>query len=91
MTTTQSTPYCAAAHATACAWFPADQVTTPRRRSSSVSAATRFSAPRALNEPVFWKSSAFRCAPSAAEENMGVRWIRPARTPRARSTSITRR
>src|SRR5438270_5473643 len=87
MTTRQSTPPRAAAYATACAWFPADQVTTPRARSSGVSAAIRLKTPRTLNEPVFWKSSAFRCAPSVSEEKVGVRWTRPAMVARARSTS----
>src|SRR5207244_663087 len=77
----------AAAHATACAWFPADHVTTPRSRSSGVSAARRLSAPRALNEPVFWNSSALSETPRALEPKVGVRWIRPASTARACSTS----
>ena len=38
-----------------------------------------FSTPRGLNEPVFWKSSAFSqtCSPSVRELNVGVRWTRP--------------
>ena len=47
-------PRCRAAHATACAWLPAETVTRPaaslRRRESE---STLFSAPRGLNEPVF--------------------------------------
>ena len=41
-----------AAHATACPWLPALAATTPATRSSAESAATLFTAPRTLNEPV---------------------------------------
>src|SRR5581483_9022321 len=93
MTTRQSTPSLAAAYATACAWFPADQVTTPRAFSSSPSERSFASTPRGLNEPVFWKSSALRKArtprrpPSAADEKVGVRCSRPAIASRAARTS----
>src|SRR5579864_8268879 len=93
MTTRQSMPSRAEAHATACAWFPADHVTTPRARSSWVSDASLFSTPRGLNEPVFWNSSALRKArapirsPSVVEPNVGVRWTRPAIVSRAARTS----
>ena len=53
-------PSVAAAHASACAWFPAETLITPASRSAGESARTLFSAPRALNEPVRWKSSALR-------------------------------
>ena len=49
-----------AAQATAAAWFPADTVTSPRPRSSALSDKILFNAPRALNEPVFWKLSHFK-------------------------------
>ena len=84
MTISASSPASRAAHATACAWLPAEIEITPRARSSSVSSAIRFSAPRTLNEPVRWKSSALKCASapsrseSVAERSSGVRWTRPA-------------
>ena len=53
MTTTHGAPTCAAAHATAPAWLPAETVINPRPRSSPVRVKTLLSAPRALNEPVF--------------------------------------
>ena len=59
MTTRQSIPSGAAPQASAWAWFPAEIPITPRAFSSGVSDASLFSTPRALNEPVFWKSSAF--------------------------------
>ncbi len=81
------------AHATACAWLPAEIVITPRLFSSSPSADSVLRTPRTLNEPVRWKSSAFRCASapsrseSVAERSSGVRWTRPWMTRCARSTS----
>jgi len=39
----------------------------------------------------FWNSSVFRETPRAVEPKVGVRWIRPARTVRARSTSSRER
>ena len=62
MKTWHGMPSVAAAKAAPCAAFPADQVTIPRAFSSAESAAMRLSIPRGLNEPVFWNSSAFRCA-----------------------------
>src|SRR5918994_1994298 len=66
---------------------------TPAAFSSPVSDASLFSTPRGLNDPVRWKSSAFRCASapvsreSVADENVGVRCRRPAIVSRARTTS----
>jgi hypothetical protein len=60
MTTTAEHPATRAAHATAAAWLPAETVTSPRPRSSPESDRTRFNAPRALNDPVFWKLSHLR-------------------------------
>src|SRR5207249_9446235 len=87
-------PSSAEAYATACAWFPADQVITPRDRSSGASHDSLLSTPRALNEPVRWKSSAFKYARSTptvrarvAEEKVGVRWTRSPIVSRAASTS----
>ena len=53
MTTAHATPAIRAAHATACAWLPAETVTRPRALSGSESDSTLFRAPRALTEPVF--------------------------------------
>ena len=44
-------PWMLAASATPCAWLPAEEHTTPRRRSSSVSCVNLFSGPRILYEP----------------------------------------
>jgi len=69
---------------------PADTVTMPRARSSAPSESTLLSAPRALNEPVFCKSSAFSQTPPAASDwSAGVRTTRPRILSRAASTSIT--
>src|SRR5262245_42131352 len=93
MNTRQAMFSLAAAYATPCAAFPADQVTTPAAFASSSSDASLFSTPRGLNEPVFWKSSAFRwtCAPvrseSVRDPNVGVRISRPPIVSRARRTS----
>ena len=89
MTTRQSIPSSAAPQASACAWLPAEIPITPRSFSSGVSEASLFSTPRALNEPVFWNSSAFRTsgAPSVREVNVGVRWTRPRIRSAASSTS----
>src|SRR5450759_4720133 len=53
MTTVHAAPALRAAHATACAWLPADTVTRPRAFSTSESDRTLFKAPRGLKEPVF--------------------------------------
>ena len=52
----------AAAPAQAYAWpaFPADSVIAPRARASAGRVAIRLVMPRALNEPVSWRCSAFR-------------------------------
>src|SRR5918992_9276 len=66
---------------------------TPRRFSSSLSRASLVSTPRGLNEPVRWKSSAFRktrppvSRESVADVKTGVRWRRPAIVSRAARTS----
>ena len=65
-------------------------MTTPRFFSSSVSEASFASIPRGLNEPVRWKSSAFRwtrapvSSDSVREPNVGVRCSLPAIVSRAR-------
>ena len=60
ITTVTGTPSAAPANAYPWAAFPAETVMIPRRRSSGVSRATRAVIPRGLNEPVFWRCSAFR-------------------------------
>ena len=60
MTTVIGTPASRAAHAYAWPALPAEIVIAPRRRSSAVSDEIRASAARGLNEPVFWRCSAFR-------------------------------
>src|SRR5919106_3217756 len=79
MTTTARTPSRAAASATPCAWFPAEEQTTPRARSSSDNRSSFTSGPRSLYEPVLWKSSALRrtskpvSSDSSREVRSGVR------------------
>ena len=91
------TPAERAASASPCAWFPALAATTPRLRSAGVNAATRFVAPRSLNEPVRCRFSAFsrtrkphHCEKVAAEI-IGVRTHTPSITARAAriSASVT--
>src|SRR5690348_5072827 len=60
---------------------------TPRAFSSRLSELILLSAPRGLKEPVRWKSSHLRRASMARLERSGVRWMRPSRIARARSTS----
>ena len=62
ITSRQSRPCSAAQAATACAWLPEETAMSPRARSSGVNPASLFSTPRGLNDPVRWKSSAFRCS-----------------------------
>ena len=83
-------PSSAEQYASAWAWLPAEIPITPRDVSSGVSEASFVSTPRGLNDPVRWKSSAFRCtsAPDSCESdadvNVGVRCRRPAIASRAR-------
>jgi hypothetical protein len=46
------TPKRPAANAIDWPWFPVDAVTTPARRSSSLSCETRLTPPRTLNAPI---------------------------------------
>src|SRR3954462_4107034 len=87
MTTSASTLSAAAAKAAACAWVPALIAITPRRFSLSLRLLILFSAPRDLNEPVRWNSSAFSRAPIVRLESMGVRTRRSPIVMRACSTS----
>ena len=68
MNTSQGTPRERAACAHAQAWLPALPAVTPRRQPSP-SAASLFSAPRILNDPVRWRFSAFRTT------SVPVRWL----------------
>ena len=62
-------------------------MTTPRARSSGESSAIRENAPRTLNAPVRWNSSAFSHTPSPSEAQLmtGVRrtwpWMHGGRVP----------
>ena len=88
-----ATPSARHTSATAIAWLPAEIVVTPRARSSAVMASTRFVAPRSLNEPPRWNSSAListSCparADRAGDGSSGVRTTRPASVRAAASTS----
>src|ERR671911_27126 len=75
MTTTARMPSSAAASATPCAWFPAEEQTTPRARSSSDNRAIFTSGPRSLYEPVRWNSSALSrtSKPVSSESSREVR------------------
>src|SRR5215210_7079474 len=79
MTTTARMPRSAAASATPCAWFPAEEQTTPRARSSRDNRASFTSGPRSLYDPVRWNSSALSrtskpvCSDSSREVRSGVR------------------
>ena len=59
--------------------MPAEMEMTPRCFSSEVSDPSFVRTPRALNDPVFWNSSALRkarppkVAPSVSDEKSGVR------------------
>src|SRR5581483_3024891 len=87
MTTSASAPLSLAANATACAWLPALIAITPLALSSCVRWLSLFSAPRALNDPVRWKSSHLRRARSVRLLSVGVRARRSPIVARARSTS----
>src|SRR3954466_1129104 len=93
MQTTARIPSIRAARATPCAWLPADEQTTPRSRSSSVSSDSLFSGPRILYEPVRWSISAFSrtsrpvSSDSVCEARSGVRWMNGATCSRAATES----
>src|SRR5262245_64606493 len=84
MTTTAGAPASAPAQATACAWFPAETVTSPLARSEADRLKTLFKAPRGLKDPVFCKHShlrkteAPRRSPMVREDSIGVRCTLPA-------------
>ncbi len=60
MTTVACTPASRPAQAKAMAALPAEKATIPRARSAADSDAILLVIPRALNEPVYWRCSAFR-------------------------------
>src|SRR3954470_16753609 len=92
MKTSQGTPRTRAACDSAQAWLPALPAVTPRAQPSP-SAASLFSAPRTLNEPVRWRFSALSAtaAPvrslSVSEGSTGVRLATPATAGRASATA----
>src|SRR5260370_5150333 len=88
-----SMPRIRAASATAWAWFPDENATTPRVRAAPTSRANALNAPRNLNAPMRWKFSHLKntlapIASSAVREVMtGVTWAIPMSLPAAASTS----
>src|SRR4051795_6154469 len=88
-------PTSRAAHATAWPWLPALAATTPAARCSSLSAATRGTAPRTLNEPVRWRVSALRTTSrfvsleNVSEPYTGVTRATSASPRRAASNSMS--
>src|SRR5215207_5865005 len=93
MTIFARTPSSRAASATACAWFPEENATTPRARSAGVRRVRRENAPRALKAPTRWKTSHLKKtrqpsrASSCREVKTGVRWTWLAIRSRAARTS----
>src|SRR4051812_33118885 len=92
MKTSQGTPRTRAACARAHAWLPALPAVTPRAQPSP-SAASLFSAPRTLNDPVRWRFSALSAtdAPvrslSVSDGSTGVRLATSATAARASATA----
>src|SRR4051812_20461062 len=92
MKTSQGTPRTRAACARAHAWLPALPAVTPRAQPSP-SAASLFSAPRTLNDPVRWRFSALSAtdapvrSPSVSDGSTGVRLATSATAARARATA----
>src|SRR3954468_18713300 len=92
MKTSHGTPRTRAAWASAHAWLPALPAVTPRAQPSP-RAASLFSAPRTLNDPVRWRFSAFSAtaAPvrslSVSDGSTGVRFATSAMATRARATA----
>src|ERR1700692_119928 len=82
-----------AANATAWAWFPDENATTPRFRAEASSLANALNAPRNLKAPMRWKFSHLKntFAPVASstvrEVKTGVIWATPRSLPAAASTS----
>src|SRR3954468_1485662 len=82
-------PTSSAAIATACAWLPDENATTPRGRSVFGIERTKFAAPRILNAPPRWKFSHLKNArvPLASSKLRDVmHWVRFA-IPRIRSAA----
>src|SRR5579884_4534903 len=93
MNTVARIPSSRAAKATAWPWLPALAAITPASRSTGESRDSLFTAPRTLNAPVRCRFSAFSHTSrpvrraSVSELYTGVTRARPARRPRAASTS----
>jgi hypothetical protein len=66
MTMVAGAPTLAAAMATACAWLPEENATTPRARSASEIEKMKFAAPRILNAPPRCKFSHLKNASTPA-------------------------
>src|ERR1700730_15972437 len=87
------TPRIRAASATAWAWLPDENATTPRVRAAISSLANALNAPRNLKAPMRWKFSHLKntLAPIASstvcEVMTGVTWAAPRSLPAAASTS----
>src|SRR6267378_3722466 len=79
ITMVAAAPTCLAAIATACAWLPEENATTPRARSSSGMDRIRLLAPRILNAPPRWRFSHLKWTSTPAarlilvDENTGKR------------------
>src|SRR4051812_40338657 len=92
MKTSHGTPRTRAAWASAHAWLPALPAVTPRAQPSP-RAASLFSAPRTLNDPVRWRFSALSAtaAPvrslSVSDGSTGVSFATSATAARARATA----
>ncbi len=90
MTMVAAIPSSWACRATAWAWLPADMAMTPRRRSSALSNASRFAAPRSLKAPVACRLSSLSVDLGArgARERVGGQG-RGAQTPAMRAAAAS--
>ena len=95
MTMVALMPNMAAAYATPCAWFPAEDATTAQRSPRSIMEAILLLAPRSLNAPVFCRFSHLRyISPPVMRENVvewsnSVRCTIPFMRPAAFSKSLS--
>ena len=95
ITTVTLRPAVVPASAIPCAWFPALAATSPAPAAPGASDATKFVAPRILNDPVRWNCSHFSdtstpaASESAGESNTGVSRIAGLMTARARRIAST--
>ena len=93
MTIAARTPSSCEASATACAWLPEENATTPAARCAASRVEISEYAPRNLKAPPRWKHSALRCtsAPTSPsrvrERSTGVRCATPSSRAAASRTS----